>query len=81
MSEPFEIPVTYNNREYLFTAYIRPYGYTQRMEIELEHCLVYVEWDEERNLRVLLDPELPNGPLPDPGLVQAIVEVLEAARE
>ncbi|TCJ14210.1 hypothetical protein EPD60_09390 [Flaviaesturariibacter flavus] len=81
MSEPFEIPVTYKDKEYLFTAYIRPHGYTQRIEIEVGQSLVYVEWDEERNLRVLSDPELAVGPLPDPGLVQAIVEVLEAARD
>jgi hypothetical protein len=81
MSEPFEIPVFYKNKEYLFTAHMRPYGYVQRIEIELENCLVYVEWDEERNLRVLVDPNAPPTAAPDPGLLQAIVDVLEEARK
>jgi hypothetical protein len=81
MSEPFEIPVIYNNQEYLFTAHMRPYGYVQRIEIELENCLVFVEWDEEHNLRVLLDPDAAGAPAPDPGLLQAIVDVLEEARK
>jgi hypothetical protein len=81
MSDSFEIPVFYKNQELLFTAHMRPYGFVQRIEIELGDCLVFVEWDEERNLRVLVDPDAAPSAPPDAGLLQAIVDVLEEARK
>ena len=58
MDDGFELPVNYNEKELLFPAVLRQFGYTYRIEVEVDSTIVSFERDEERNWRALVDPSL-----------------------
>ncbi|OQP52494.1 hypothetical protein [Niastella populi] len=59
MEESFEIPVTYKNKEFIFTAVLQRSGYSYRIVVNLEEISICFEPDEERNFRVVMMPGQP----------------------
>jgi hypothetical protein len=57
MEEEFELPVTFNNTELIFPARLLNYGYSYKLEINIEGTKVLFEPDEERNWRALIGQE------------------------
>ncbi len=54
MDEGFEIPVTYAGKELSFPAQLLAYGYSYKIEVDVNGTKVFFEPDEERNWRALI---------------------------
>jgi hypothetical protein len=57
MEDGFELPVVYDNKELNFPARLVQYGYTFKMEVDIEGTTVFFEPDEERNWRAVISYE------------------------
>jgi hypothetical protein len=57
MDDDFELPVVFNNAEMSFPARLLAYGYSYKLEVDIEGTKVLFEPDEERNWRVQLSYE------------------------
>jgi hypothetical protein len=57
MEDQFTIPVTFHGTAFNFPARLLHYGYSYRLEIEIEDTMVLFEPDEERNWRALVSYE------------------------
>ena len=57
MDDSFALPVVFDNREFNFPARLLQYGYTIKMEVEIEGTKVNFEPDEERNWRAVISYE------------------------
>lgn len=57
MDNEFELPVQFNGKELIFPAKLLNYGFTIKLEIEIEDTKVLFEPDEERNWRALISFE------------------------
>jgi len=79
MDEPFEILVTYQNKQLSFTAILLRYGYTYRISVLVKDQEVLFEPDEERNYRAVINLHdgTERGNV-DVGLLQAIAETIES---
>jgi hypothetical protein len=53
MDEGFELPVLFNNVELSFPAKLLNYGYSYKLEVDIEGEKILFEPDEERNWRAL----------------------------
>jgi hypothetical protein len=54
MDDGFEIPVTYKGKDLSFTARLLTYGYSYKIEVDVNGTKVFFEPDEERNWRALI---------------------------
>jgi hypothetical protein len=54
MDEEFELPVSFNNKTLNFTARLLYYGYSSKLEVDIDGSQVLFEPDEERNWRALI---------------------------
>jgi hypothetical protein len=63
MDDDFDITVTFGGREWHFPARLLNYGYSYKIEVDIEDDKVLFEPDEERNWRALIsfDDALANG--------------------
>jgi hypothetical protein len=77
MDEPFDLPVTYKGEEILFPARLLQMGYVHKFEVDVYGNIVYFEWDEERNIRALVDPVLVDNNQISLDLLKAIAEAIE----
>jgi hypothetical protein len=78
MAEDFQIPVTYRNIELLIPARLLQYGYSFRIEVDINGGKVFFERDEERNWRAVIhSPENNKDNIPDPELLQKIATSIE----
>jgi len=57
MDDDFVIPVLYKGKKIDFVAKFLPFGYTYKIEVDVYGTSVYLERDEEKEWRVLLNPE------------------------
>ncbi len=57
MDNDFEIPVTYNGKELTFPAKLLNYGFTVKLEIDIDNTKIMFEPDEERYWRALISYE------------------------
>ena len=57
MDENFDLPVTFNNKEFNFPTRLLQFGYTAKLEVEIEGTKVFLEPDEERNWRAVISYE------------------------
>ena len=57
MEEQFELPVIFNSEKLHFPARLLSYGYSYKLEVDIEGTAVLFEPDEERNWRALIAPE------------------------
>ena len=78
MDEGFDIPVTYKGKELLFPASLVSFGWTHRIEVDVNGTKVSFERDENREWRALISPEdLEDHPNVDVQLLIAIGESIE----
>jgi hypothetical protein len=75
--EEFELPVNVNGKEYLLPSKLVQFGYTYRIEVDVNGTLVNFERDEERYWRALIDPQTEKSNI-NSGLVNAIIQVLDS---
>jgi hypothetical protein len=75
--EEFEIPISVNGKEYLFSSRLIQFGYTYRIEVDVDGTLVNFEKDEERNWRALIDAQTEKSNI-NSDLVNAIIQVLDS---
>jgi len=55
MDESFELPINYNGQDLLFPARLIPFGYTYKIEVDINGTIVSFERDEEKNWRAIID--------------------------
>jgi hypothetical protein len=78
MNEGFQIPVTYNGKEAQFPARLLAYGYSYKIEVEINDALILFEPDEERNWRAQSSVEdIEKNKKISTGLLEAIAHALE----
>jgi hypothetical protein len=77
--EGFDLPVTYKGQELEYPAKLIRFGYSYKIEVDINGTAVAFEPDEERNWRALVDPDLigSNRKVSNE-LLQAIVVSIEA---
>jgi len=80
MEDSFEIPVTYQGKDYCFQATVARFGYVHRISIEVEGRQIFFEQDDNMQYRGILIEDDIKKPRPDPQLIQAIIEVIESVR-
>jgi hypothetical protein len=56
MNDTFEIPVSYKGNDLVFEARLLNYGYNYKIQVEINGIDVFLEPDEEKNFRVIVDP-------------------------
>lgn len=57
MENEFMIPVTFNGKEMEFPARLLDYGYSSKLEVEIDGTKIIFEPDEERKWRALISYE------------------------
>ena len=83
MDDLLVLPVEYRGESLEFETRIFSYGYTYRVEVDIDGFKVLFEPDEERNYRAISSTEQidKNETLPDKGLLQAIALQLQALHQ
>ncbi len=78
MDDGFSLPVMFENKELHFPAKLLNYGYSSKLEVDVNGTSVLFEPDEERNWRALVSFEdvQANKKL-DAGLLKAIAGAIE----
>lgn len=80
MDNSFELPVTFNGKDYLFKGTLKAYGYSYKITMDVFDCCIHFEPDEEGCYRALTDTEtIKQHTAITPGLLQAIAETLHEA--
>ena len=77
MDDSFDLPVTYNGKEEQFPAKLVKFGYSYRIEVEIDESIILFEPDEERNWRAQSIGDMEKNKKITTGLLQAIVHSLE----
>jgi hypothetical protein len=57
MSETFDLPVHYKDRDLLFPARLLQTGYTHKFEVDVYGTEVLFEPDEEKSYRAIVDAD------------------------
>ena len=57
MEEEFQLPVTFKNKELSFPSRLLNYGFSYKLEVDIDNTKVLFEPDEERNWRALISYE------------------------
>ncbi len=74
----FELPVTFNNKELMFQGKFLDYGYSSKIEMDIEGTKVLFEPDEERNWRAIISFEdVMANKKPDQDLLKAVAGAIE----
>jgi hypothetical protein len=75
----FELPVIFNDKELLFQGRFLDYGYSSKIEMDIEGTKVLFEPDEERNWRALISFEdMQANKNLDKDLLKVIAEAIDA---
>jgi hypothetical protein len=78
MNDPFEIPVSFKGEDLLFPALLLNYGYSYKIEVEVNGTPILFEPDEDRQWRALIPPGTKeSNSQVNPGLLEAIVASIE----
>ena len=77
----FELPVTFNGKEMEFQGKFLDYGYSSKIELDIEGTKVMFEPDEERNWRALISfDDLQSNKKLNADLLKVIAEAIDAIR-
>jgi hypothetical protein len=57
MEDEFVLPVTFKGKEWEFPARLLHYGYSVKLEVDMEGTKILFEPDEERNWRAVIPYE------------------------
>jgi hypothetical protein len=77
LDESIIIPLTFGGKEREFEARLQSWAYGHRIFVDVDGVELIIERDDGGIYRALVSPEH-SGPLPSAGLVQAIIETLQA---
>lgn len=80
MDQDFELPIDYKGKEWLLPARLIRFGYTYRLEVDINGTTVSFEKDEERNWTALVNPETSNANA-DVGIINAIIHRLSICKQ
>lgn len=74
----FELPISYNGKEYLFATKVIKQAYTERFEVSINGHAIIFEPDEEGKYRAILNEKESDGhELGDTGLLKEIAEAIQ----
>ena len=77
--EPVDLTVNYKGEERHYEATFRRYGYTYRIQVNVDDMPVDFEPDEEGQFRAIMsEPDKPAYGKMDSGLLQTIADELQA---
>ncbi|MDZ4794956.1 MAG: hypothetical protein SGI83_11810 [Bacteroidota bacterium] len=78
MENEYMLPVIFNGKESEFPAKLLIYGFTSKMQVEIDGTKVFFELDDERNWRALIsyDDALANKKISS-YLLRAVAEAIE----
>mgnify|MGYP001569122990 CR=1 FL=1 len=80
--EPLLLPVVYHQQAYEFPFRVQRFGYSYRIEVDMEGATVLFERDEEGNWRAVMGYEdLVAGKKVGKGLLEAVAGVLDVVTE
>lgn len=78
MDDSFQIPVTFKGKDELYTASLITYGYSYKIQVEIDAQKIFFEPDEEKSFRAIVDYESRTQTRDiDPLLLKAIAESLQ----
>jgi hypothetical protein len=78
MDNSFELPLNYKGKELVFEGQLHQYGYTHKIEININGVSVMYERDDERNWRAIVEPgEIERNKFINTELLQAIANAIE----
>lgn len=78
MNDEFYIPVSFGGKDYNFPARLLTYGYTIKLEVDIDGNTIVFEPDEERNWRALIPyDDIPAAKKTNPELLKAVAEAIE----
>jgi hypothetical protein len=60
MDDIIEVPVTYKNKNLIFSAHFLKVGFSYKFEVDINGINVCFEPDEEQNFRAFVQPEIIN---------------------
>jgi hypothetical protein len=79
MEDSFELPVEYRGEQYMFKAVLVVYGFTHKINVDIDGQAVAFEPDEEGNYRAIVNAvDLEKNKHVDISLLKKIAESLEA---
>lgn len=82
MNEDFDLPILYKGKELLLRSRLLHYGYSYKIEVELDGSTLLFEPDESRQWRAVLPyGETEKTRRPDPELMHAIIAALDQLLE
>lgn len=82
MGESFDIPVQYKGEDLMLKGSVKAFGYTPRIEIEIDGSPIIFEQDEEGKYRAVVSTEdLVNNKNIDVELLGLVTEVLDSVRD
>ncbi len=76
MDDTFELPVRYRNQDLTYPGQFKRWGYSYRIEMQVDGFIIYFEPDEERNWRALTDPSRDNTTSVPGDKIRAVIEAL-----
>jgi len=59
MAGTFNLPIKFNGQEYEYPTQILRYGYTHKIQVDINNTIVTFEPDEDGNYRALTDKDIP----------------------
>ncbi|HWB27515.1 MAG TPA: hypothetical protein VG738_18695 [Chitinophagaceae bacterium] len=71
MADNFNLPIEFNGQEYEYPTQILRYGYTHKIQVDVNNKIVTFEPDEEGNYRALTDQDI------SPALLKEISDTLK----
>lgn len=78
MDEDFELPVVFKGTELMLPARLLRFGFSYRIEVDIDELKISFEKDDEQNWRALLSPEaLQQHKTVSTELLQAIVSAID----
>lgn len=78
MDEPFQLPVAYDGKEYLFNAQLYTTTYQYRIEVLVNDVPFSFERDDEGNFRALaVTPDDEGAQKVNPALLQAVAHSIQ----
>lgn len=82
MQESFDIPVTHRGKDLLLKASVKAFGYTPRIDVEIDGSPIIFEQDEEGKYRAVVSAEeWTTKKNIDVELLGLVTEVLDSVRE
>lgn len=58
MADSFNLPIEFNGKEYEYPTQIIRYGYTHKVQVDINSTIVTFEPDEDGNYRALTDKDI-----------------------